>query len=797
VRLNIACFVAGIVWLQQQPELPRSTGIGALVAGAALLWILAPGKGRWTPVRAASLALASGIAGFAMAASMAQLRLADALPGDWEGRDIAIIGVVADLPHADDRRVRFEFDVEGVTTPGASVPRRIVLSWWGADSEFGPSSPDGLLRAGERWRLTVRLKRPRGTANPHGFDYEAWLLERSIRATGYVRRGTTNRRLAEMVHRPRYWIGRARALARARVFSALPDAAHAGVIAALVIGDQRSIPPDQWQVFTRTGVNHLMSISGLHVTMVSGLAFALVSALWRRSPALTLRLPARKAAIIAGLLVAFCYALLAGFAVPAQRTVYMLAVVAAALWLGAIEAPATVLVLAVLVVLLLDPWAVLAPGFWLSFGAVATIMYVTSGRIGRSHWLPAFGRMQIAVTTALIPPLIAMFQQVSIVSPLANALAIPVVSLLVVPISLVGTIVPFDLVLQIAHAVLAGCLLVLDRLSHLPAAVWAQHAPPTWSMGLAVAAVLLLLAPRGVPGRWLGAVALAPLFVVAPTGPRMGALHVAVLDVGHGVAVVVRTARHALLYDTGPSFGPDADSGSRIIVPYLRAVGVKRLNGVIVSHDDDDHSGGAVSVLQAVPVGWLMTSMPDLDPAVLMAERSIRCYAGAHWEWDGVRFEILHPTRASYDDSRVKDNDRSCVLKIESPALSVLLPGDIERRSERALVAARPDALRADVLLAPHQGSRTSSSPGFIAAVGTRAVIFPVGYRNRFGHPRGDVLERYVEDGARVYRTDRDGALLIEAARNGPVRITPFRAIRRRYWQSASEADAVPGPGLL
>jgi competence protein ComEC len=277
----------------------------------------------------------------------------------------------------------------------------------------------------------------------------------------------------------------------------------------------------------------------------------------------------------------------------------------------------------------------------------------------------------------------------------------------------------------------------------------------------------------------------------------MGALHVAVLDVGHGVAVVVRTARHALLYDTGPSFGPDADSGSRIIVPYLRAVGVKRLNGVIVSHDDDDHSGGAVSVLQAVPVGWLMTSMPDLDPAVLMAERSIRCHAGAHWEWDGVRFEILHPTRASYDDSRVKDNDRSCVLKIESPALSVLLPGDIERRSERALVAARPDALRADVLLAPHQGSRTSSSPGFIAAVGTRAVIFPVGYRNRFGHPRGDVLERYVEDGARVYRTDRDGALLIEAARNGPVRITPFRAIRRRYWQSASEADAVPGPGLL
>ena len=796
MHLHIACFAAGIAWLQQQPELPGREWIVALAGGAVLSWILAPRNGRWRPVGKASLALASGIAGFAVAAWSAQLRLADALPTAWEGRDIVIAGVVADLPHVDHRRVRFEFDIERVLTPGASIPRRVILSWWGEDATRGPSR-DALLRVGERWQLTVRLKRARGTANPHGFDYEAWLLERSIRAAGYVRRGTTNRRLADLVHRPQYWIGRARELARVRIFAALPDAAHAGVIAALVIGDQRSISPHQWQVFTRTGVNHLMSISGLHVTMVSGLAFALVCGLWRRWPALTLRLPARKAATIAGLLVAFGYALLSGFAVPAQRTVYMLAVVAVALWLGAIEAPATVLAVAVLVVLLLDPWAVLAPGFWLSFGAVATIMYVTAGRIGRSHWLPAFGRLQVAVTIALVPPLIAMFQQVSIVSPLANALAIPVVSLVVVPISLIGAVVPFDFVLKTAHGVLAGCLFFLDHLSGLPAAVWTQHAPPGWAIWLAVGGVVLILAPRGAPARWLGAVALTPLFVVTPAAPGVGALHIAVLDVGHGVAVLARTARHALLYDTGPSFGPDADSGARIVVPYLRALGVKRLDGVIVSHDDDDHTGGTVSVLQAVPVGWLMTSMPDLDPAVLLPERSLRCQAGARWEWDGVRFEILHPTRASYDDPRLKDNDRSCVLKIESAALSVLLPGDIERRSERDLVAGRRDALRADVLLAPHQGSRTSSTSGFVAAVGARAVIFPVGYRNRFGHPRRDVLARYRESGARVYRTDRDGAVLIEAAPGGPVRITPYRAIRRRYWQSASPADAVPGPGGL
>lgn len=795
MQFNVICFVAGVVWLQQQAELPAPTWIWALAASVLAAMFMAPGKGRLGLVRAAILGAAWGIAGFALAAWSAQARLADALPADWEGRDIAIVGVIASLPRADERRERFEFDVEGVITPGASVPRRLVLSWWGPRGHRGRSMRVGRVRAGERWQFTVRLRRPRGTANPHGFDYEAWLLERGLRATGYVRSKAPNRRLATIVHRPRYWVERARELARTRIEAALPDAAHAGVIAALVIGDQRAIAPEQWQVFTRTGVNHLMSISGLHVTMVSGLVFALAYGLWRRRPELTLRLPARKAATVAGLVAAFGYAMLSGFAVPAQRTVYMLAVVAVALWVGAIESAATVLALAVLVVLLLDPWAVLAPGFWLSFGAVAIIMYVSVGRIGRIHWLGSFGRAQIAVTAALIPPLLAMFHQVSVVSPFANSFAIPIVSLLVVPIALIGMVVPFDSILQLAHAVAAGCLFVLGHLSDLPMAVWAQHAPPAWTVVLASGGVLLLLAPRGIPARWLGAVGLVPMFVVAPAPLETGALRVAVLDVGHGVAVLVRTARHALLYDTGPSFGPHADSGSRIIVPYLRAVGVKRLDAVIVSHDDDDHAGGATSVLQAVPVNWAMTSLPD--PLALLANASFRCYAGQRWEWDGVRFEMLHPTRESYDDPGIKDNDRSCVLKIETPGLRLLLPADIERRSEQALLSADRAALRADVLLAPHQGSKTSSLPAFVAAVNARVVVFPVGYRNRYGHPHREVLGRYLERGSRVFRTDRDGALLIESDPDGQTRITPYRAIRRRYWQAPFDADAIPPPQEL
>ena len=318
------------------------------------------------------------------------------------------------------------------------------------------------VHPGERWQFTVRLKRPHGLANPHGFDYEAWLLERGIRATGYVRPKGGHRRLDVRVQSPAYTVERVREQLRNRIQVALGDAPASGVIAALVMGDQRAIPPEQWQVFTRTGVNHLMSISGLHVTMLSGLAFALVNFGWRRSTRLTLALPAVKAAAVAGLLAALAYALLAGFAVPAQRTVFMLAVVAAALWLGRATAAREVLALALLVVLLIDPWSVLAAGFWLSFGAVAIIMLVTVNRLQPAHWLVAWARVQWAVTLALVPVLLALFQQVSLISPVANALAIPLVSLIVVPLALVGVALPFDGILHFSQWLMSGCVIVLE-----------------------------------------------------------------------------------------------------------------------------------------------------------------------------------------------------------------------------------------------------------------------------------------------------------------------------------------------
>jgi competence protein ComEC len=412
-------------------------------------------------------------------------------------------------------------------------------------------------------------------------------------------------------------------------------------------------------------------------------------------------------------------------------------------------------------VLLLDPWAVLAAGFWLSFGAVALIMYVTVGRVVQAHWLKNWATVQWSVTLGLIPPLLVLFQQVSIVSPLANAVAIPVVSLIVVPLTLVGLVLPFDFALHAAHLVMGWCMMLLEWMSEMPEAVWQQHAPPQWTVPVAVVGIAWLLLPRGFPARWLGAVAFLPLFLIAPQELADGEARLTVLDVGQGLAVVAQTRRHALLYDTGPAFGPGVDSGTRTIIPYLRASGIRRLDGLVVSHDDIDHSGGAASVLHALPVAWLLTSLPDMDPLPLEVDEAMRCHSGQSWDWDGVRFEVLGPTKESYQDEKVKDNDRSCVLRIATHGGYILLPADIERRAERALVAEHRGKLYADVLVAPHQGSKSSSMPEFVAEVNPQVVIFPAGYRNRFGHPHQEVVERYRAIGSKIYRTDRDGALTL------------------------------------
>jgi len=822
----LLAFAAGVVLLQWQPELPAVVpwiAAAALVGGAACalharaggtaliatplaLRAIAPGGSHSSSGRpgaligigtAALVALAAGVLGFGYAAWRAEARLADALPADREGEDVAVVGVIDELPQPSDRGTRFAFAVERIETAGAVVPARLSLAWYAQWQKGGPTDRVPAIAAGERWRLVVRLKRPHGTVNPHGFDIEAWLLENGLRATGYVRAGDHNARLDAFAGRATDYVQRAREGIRARILAALPDAPYAGVIVALTIGEQRAIAEPQWRVFNRTGIAHLISISGLHVTVFAALAGGLAHALARRSVALTTRVPARKVAAGVGVAFAAAYVLLAGAQVPAVRTLLMLGVAAIGLVVARPGSASVVWLWALAAVLVWDPWAGLTPGFWLSFGAVGVLLYAGAGRLSSpppasrvariARALRAAVRTQAVVTVALVPGTLALFQQVSLVSPLANALAIPVVTFAVVPLALAAIVLPVDALWVAAHAAFAVLMLPLDALAAAPAAAWQQHAPPAWAVAAALAGTLWLAAPRGVPGRALGCVALVPLFVVRPAPPAPGTFRMTVLDVGQGLAVVVQTHRHALLYDTGPRYTEEADAGGRIVAPFLRAAGVARLGAMIVTHQDSDHSGGAQSLLQTVPVDWLASSLPADSP--ILARRAaegaaaLRCEAGQRWSWDGVHFAMLQPTAAHYAMPRLKPNDLSCVVRIESAHGSVLLTGDLEARGEQELVRRDPAALRADVLLVPHHGSRTSSTPAFIAAVDPSVAVYTPGYRNRFGHPRPEVVARYADAGIRAYRTDHDGALSFLFAPDAPREPRAEREHDRRYWR--------------
>lgn len=782
-------FVFGAWVLQQMPFLPSPYWLVALPLPVFLAYRAYPDS----IVRRICLIILAFAAGYCWAAICAQYRLSDALPAAWEGQNIQLTGVVASMPLQQERGERFEFDVERILTKGAVVPRHLSLSQYGTEYDAGfknrsdKAAKAAAFHAGERWQITVRLKRPHGTANPHGFDFEAWALERNIRATGYVRKDERNQRISAFVLKPAYVIEAAREQIRERMNAVLANKPYGGILNALAIGDESAILQADWQVFLRSGTNHLMSISGLHITMLAGLAFGLVFALWRRSEKLTLWLPARKAATLAGVVAAMLYALIAGFSVPTQRTFYMLAVIALALWSGRDVTIARVLACALLLVVVLDPWAVLAPGFWLSFGAVAMIAYAMGGRIGRPHWLREAIHTQWAVSLGLVPLLLVLFQQVSIISPLANAFAIPLISLVVVPLTLLGSLLPLDGPLELAHLVMTACMHCLQWLATLPMSTWQQHAPPGWTLPLAILGVLWILLPRGFPMRWLGVIALLPMFLLQPTRPEYGAMEVAVLDVGQGLAVVVQTTTRTLLYDAGPRYSSQSDSGSRIVVPYLRGEGISHLDGLVISHDDIDHSGGMHSVLSQVPATWFASSLPKLPKLPeLYGVRHMPCYAGQSWVWDGVRFDMLHPDLSSYQEANIKDNNRSCVLRVASQFGSVLLPGDIERQAEHDLLRVSPDSLAADVLVVPHHGSKTSSTVDFVAAVQPSVTIFTVGYRNRFGHPKQAVLERYEQIGSQTYRSDQDGAVLLNFFSKNGITITRWRSQARRYWQDTT-----------
>ena len=796
----LVSFVLGVWLLQWQEALPSVICV-ALLAGGAMLTLLIAARLHPRPLARAAAVIAIGALGFAYAATHAHWRMADELAFDDEGRDIAVEGVIASLPVKLERGVRFEFNVERVIAPGVSVPSRVLLGWYSGDTAVQP---------GERWAFTVRMKRPHGTMNPGGFDFEAWMLERNLRASGYVRAGRADpvrTRTQAMVWQPRYAIERTRSYLRDRLQPQLADKRYGGVLLALILGDQRAIGDSDWTLFNRTGIGHLVSISGLHITMIASLAGLLVGALWRRSPVLLAHAAAQTAAVASGLTAALAYALLAGWGVPAQRTVVMLATVGAAWIFHSRITASTSLALAAALVCVADPWAVLAAGFWLSFGAVAAIVWVMQGRpraapaSTRRDFFHAAARVQIAVTLALIPATVLLFHQLSIVSPVANAVAIPLVSWAVTPLALIGaalTVLPAPIsllaepALSAANAIFAVLATVLQWVASFSWATLPVATPPLLLIVLAGIGVVWLLAPPGWPLRAIGAVALLPMFIWPALRAGADAVWVTALDVGQGSALLIETDRQVWLYDAGPRYSSDSDAGERIILPYLRHRGIGRLDGMIVSHLDNDHSGGAASVLRAVTVDRVISSIAPGHPALGARNDVERCQSGMQWSSGSLAFSVLHPTSVDYAAKRAT-NSMSCVILVTSDSIRLLLTGDIPLAEEAALLQREP-ALRATWLTVPHHGSRSSSSEPLLASLGATAAVAQAGYRNRFGHPHAEIVARYQAMMIELHRTDHAGALQWRFARDGGSALLAERLLGARYWHNRAGAMRVPSP---
>jgi competence protein ComEC len=785
-------FAAGVGSWFLLPTLPPGWPI-ALVCGSSLLlaW-------RWPRL----LPLTAFLLGLGWSHLSCGPLLATPFPADLTNQDLEVEGRVSGLPDGYGDGVRFLLAPEQVLHDGRSVPinGRLRLSWY-------RNAPE--LRAGERWRLQVRLKPPHGFMNPGSFDYERWLFQQRITATGHVLNRADNTRLDPSPGR--FVLDRWRQGLTARLAAALGETGTdpvgeprpaSALLPALVLGDRAGLTPTQWEVFARTGTSHLIAISGLHVGLVAGLVLVLVRRLWSLSERACLSLPAPRAAAIAAMLAAVGYSALAGFAISTQRALVMLAVLLLALILGRTLRPFSALVLALVAVLLLDPASVLSYGFWLSFGAVGILLYTLGGRVRPARWLRRWGRAQWGIALGLLPLLLLLFGRASVIAPLVNLVAIPMFAI-ILPMVLAATLLTlaagWDLPLALCASGLDLAYTGLAWLSALPLAAESISSRPAWAWAAAFAGVLVLLAPRGLPGRMTGWVMLTPLLLLAPRPPHPGQAEVTLLDVGQGLAAVVRTTHHALVYDVGPRYPSGFNTGDAVIAPFLRHQGIRRLDLIVVSHADRDHGGGLAGLIAELPPPTLLGSRRQTAYVLSAEPREVSqdlsdthhplsisvCRRGRHWNWDGVDFRIIHP-----DSHRLRGNNSSCVLRVSSGRASLLLTGDIEDEIEAELIERERARLASDLLAAPHHGSATSSSVPFITAVRPRWVIYSAGFANRFGFPVEEVRERYRGAGVDELNTADSGAIrfLLHASGriDGPGR---WRPDHPRLWRHQPSSD--------
>lgn len=833
-------FLLGVVIVQQLPEIVAIAPAVLLLAALSclLFWLLCSGlKNRYCRLFYQELTLIIVfiiliIIGFIYTSIYANQQLSHRLNESLSGQNIIVTGRIISIPVTGENSQRFEFRLSSFQLLAAdaaeldteAVPQKIRISWY-----YGQP-----VKAGEFWQFEVRLKPPHGFINAGGFDYEAWLFQHGLHATGYVRKSSLNERLdssaghsvaAGIDHTRQSLVNTINELSSGVAaqpgFQQTKDSMFA-LIKALALGDKSSITPQQWQVLSRTGTSHLMAISGLHIGLAALFAYAAIRRLLPGK--LMQRVPAQHVAIIGGMLSASLYAMLSGFSIPAQRALIMLFVLSIMALLRRNHRPFDALGFALLLVLLFDPLAVLSIGFWFSFSAVGVIFLSlnTSStenndalKAGQTGWLfysclrfkqilLRWVFLQLMISVFLLPLSLFMFQQASLVSPLVNLLLIPYVSFLVVPVVLLAMIMAFiipaaaELLFQLAASLLALIWPLLSALADLPYAIWVQGGVSVFSVLLATAGLLVLYYIRPLSNVVISRVSspvtryctfcllaltasvmFLSLFVSSKKAIASDEYRVTVLDVGQGLAAVIETQNHVAVYDSGARFSERMDAGSSVVLPYLRSRGVTALDQLIISHGDADHIGGAQALIEHYPEVELTGQ--DIDK--LNTANGQPCEEGMQWQWDDVLFRFLSPSIKAADAVKnEKRNNRSCVLQVSSAAGTVLFTGDIEKKVELSLLNQHSTELKSQVLVVPHHGSKTSSSTAFIASVAPEIAIFSVGYKNRYRLPNEQVLHRYQRQGSRLLRTDAAGAITVKMNNNNEITIEKHRYKLAKYW---------------
>lgn len=734
--------------------------------------------------------------GFGLTWFHAQHKLTIYLPPQLQGKEIIVTGQIDSIPIQKNRMTRFNLKIIAIENH-SKVP---IVGGKIRLSGFEGVIPREKLRVGDVWRLKVKLKPPSGFMNPGGMDYEKWLFQQDIRATGYIRNGIENQLLEDPSSND-YGIDRFRQSLAEQLDRHLKDNSYLGLYKAIILGIKTDIPAEQWEVFIHSGTNHLIAISGLHIGLIAAIGFFLGRYLWSSSSRWLERVPAQQIGALTAILFALFYAALAGFAIPTQRALIMLSIALSGVILKVYVPARQIISIALILVLCFDPMSSLANGFWLSFMAVASILFYLQKSKSNIEvhseelsWLQRtkkivlrFTLLPIVVFLGLLPITLLFFSQFSILSPIANMLAVPWMSLIIIPLSLLASVF-LGWAPELALWLFSGISILMEPLWWWLNKIVAQDINLYYLSQTEVFALIsILLASILLVQRNWGKKRFMLIILVLPISGSYysdinpGHFKLTILDVGQGLALMVRTDNHVLMYDTGNAFGQRFNMADQVIIPYFRHEGIERINRLVLSHADNDHIGSAKYLLKTYRPDHILSG----EVKRLKQKQNIvadRCISGQQWSWDGVEFKVLSPSLERLQKLPSNSNNLSCVILVRAAnGYSALLTGDVEKEVEQELLQ-YSDINGVDLLVVGHHGSKTSSSKEFVEWVAPRDAVFTFGYRNRYGFPAATVVANLKQQNTRLYATVNGTIDISSDLSNNAAQIKEYRKENGRYW---------------